>query len=118
MNRKSELEQLTGTLLSFSNRGEFYPGTGLRELNIQGPSLEAVVQAMTLGVQKIQEENGQVLSGEPQNVEQGGCRLKVLVPRLASAGAYFLMFAPRVRVGACVRTTRFLLPQRLVGLGC
>lgn len=74
-----EIGQQTGTKLHLSNRNEFYPGTNLQELAIKGPSPDAVGSSLLQVFSKLAEESGRITCGEP-DVEEGGARVKFLVP--------------------------------------
>lgn len=80
-----EIGSVTGTRLTLSGDGCFYPGTELQELRIVGLTHEAVVNAAMAGINKVVEESDGRLSGGQEGVEMGGARLKVAVPVKAGA---------------------------------
>jgi len=79
----ADIQQATGTKLHLSGRNEFYPGTALQEVNIQGDSLKSVLGAVMMVYEKLSEDTGTVTGGET-DVEPGGARVKLVVPRLAA----------------------------------
>jgi len=79
-----EIGQVTGTRMSVSGRNEFYPGTQLQELKIQGATQDSVLSAAAHTLTKIAELTGTV-SGGDTHVEPGGCRLRIVVPFMAAA---------------------------------
>lgn len=78
----SQIQQATGTTGMLSEK--FYPGTALQELTIQGPSPDAVFNAILLILTKVAEVVGAVRSGE-QSVPPGDARVKIVVPKRAAA---------------------------------
>jgi len=74
-----EIGQATGTTLHVSGRDEFYPGTSLQELSIRGPSAESVHSSLLQVFGKLAEDHGRLSCGD-ENVEEGGARIKMLVP--------------------------------------
>mmetsp|Transcript_874 Transcript_874/g.1616 ORF Transcript_874/g.1616 Transcript_874/m.1616 type:complete len:244 (+) Transcript_874:1-732(+) len=77
-----QIQQATGTTGMLSER--HYPGTSLQELTVQGPSHEAVFNAVLLILNKVAEVNGAVRSGET-NVPPGDARVKLVVPKRVAA---------------------------------
>eukprot|EP00931_Biecheleriopsis_adriatica_P003900 TRINITY_DN10564_c0_g1_i1.p1 TRINITY_DN10564_c0_g1~~TRINITY_DN10564_c0_g1_i1.p1 ORF type:complete len:979 (-),score=249.30 TRINITY_DN10564_c0_g1_i1:14-2950(-) len=73
------LESLTGSKMKLSKDGDHYPGTMMRELNIRGSSVEAIVNTVQQVLNQVGGDSGTVRGGEA-NVELGGARLKVLLP--------------------------------------
>ncbi|CAE8641387.1 unnamed protein product [Polarella glacialis] len=73
------LESLTSAKMKISKDGEFYPGTSMRELRINGSSLEGVVNALALALSQVAGDTG-IMSGGEANVEPGGARVKLLLP--------------------------------------
>lgn len=78
-----EVEQATGALLMLSGLDLLYPGTALQELNVQGPSTEAVMAAILLCLTKMLQELGVINGGEHDASTEG--RIKVVVPTNAAA---------------------------------
>jgi len=74
-----EIGQQTGTKFHISGRNEFYPGTSLQELSIRGPCTESVGTAVMQGFGRLAEESGRLSCGD-LDVEEGGARVKLLVP--------------------------------------
>mmetsp|Transcript_64987 Transcript_64987/g.128375 ORF Transcript_64987/g.128375 Transcript_64987/m.128375 type:complete len:407 (-) Transcript_64987:77-1297(-) len=74
-----EIGQHTGTKLHISGRNEFYPGTSLQELSIRGPCTESVGTSLMQVFGRLAEESGRLCCGD-QDVEEGGARVKLLVP--------------------------------------
>jgi len=93
-----EIGAATGTRVATSGRNEFYPGTQLQELKIQGNSPESVLNAAAQVLTKIAEMSGTITGGDAQ-VEPGGARLKVVVPYQVAAS----VIGPR---GATVKAIR------------
>lgn len=79
-----EIMASTGARLSLSNRNEFYPGTQLQELKVQGPAVEAVVNGCIGALSKMAEPTGAVTCGDT-SVDPGTCRVKAVVPFAAAA---------------------------------
>lgn len=75
-----QIQQFTGALMHLSGRNEFYPGTSLQELNIQGQSPTAVVAALRCTLDAVIRQRG-VLSGGEANVGIGKARLNIVVPK-------------------------------------
>jgi len=78
-----EIEQVTGTKLHVSGRNELYPGTSLQELSIRGPCAESVGTSLLHVFGKLAEESGRLSCGD-EDVEEGGARVKLLVPICAA----------------------------------
>merc|ERR1719219_2064196 len=74
-----EIGQQTGAKLHISGRNEFYPGTSLQELLIRGPCTESVGTAVMQVFGRLAEESGRLSCGDV-DVEEGGARVKLLVP--------------------------------------
>lgn len=78
-NTSREIGQQTGTKLHISGRNEFYPGTSLQELSIRGPCIESVGTSLMQVFGRLAEESGRLCCGD-LDVEEGGARVKLLVP--------------------------------------
>jgi len=78
-----EIGQATGTKLHVSGRNEFYPGTSLQELSIRGPCTESVGTSLLQVFGRLAEESGRLSCGD-MDVEEGGARVKLLVPICAA----------------------------------
>lgn len=108
-----EIGQATGTRVATSGRFEFFPGTQLQELKIQGATTESVLNALVQILAKIAELTGAVCGGQ-SSVEPGGARIKVVVPcRAAQAivgsnGAMLRML--REQSGMMVRVEETIVP--------
>merc|ERR1712061_729101 len=77
-----QIQQATSTIGMLSDQA--YPGTNLQELTIQGPSAEAVFNAVLLILNKVGEVMGAVSSGE-LHVPLGEGRVKLVVPKRAAS---------------------------------
>jgi len=77
-----QIQQATNTIGMLSEKP--YPGTTLQELTVQGPTAEAVYNAVFLILNKIAEVMGAVRSGET-NIPLGDARVKLVVPKRAAA---------------------------------
>jgi len=78
-----EIGQQTGTRLHLSGRNEFYPGTQLQELTVRGPTVEPVAAALFQVMQRIMEDGGRICGGDA-DVEEGACRVRVVVPSIVA----------------------------------
>merc|ERR1712185_463726 len=78
-----QLQQLTKTSGVISE--QYFPGSHLHQLTIQGPTAEAVFIAVVSILGKIGDALGSVSSGDV-GVEHGGGRIKAVLPKRASAG--------------------------------
>lgn len=80
--RIAEIQKSTTTKLTISGRQQFYPGTQLQEVNVQGNSTQNVIDSLAMCLDKILGDTGAVTAGEVE-VEPGGARLKFLMPAYA-----------------------------------
>eukprot|EP00927_Polykrikos_kofoidii_P070831 TRINITY_DN6720_c0_g1_i1.p1 TRINITY_DN6720_c0_g1~~TRINITY_DN6720_c0_g1_i1.p1 ORF type:complete len:952 (+),score=202.00 TRINITY_DN6720_c0_g1_i1:344-2857(+) len=81
-NLLSELQATTSTAIRLGDG--YYPGSTLRELTIQSRFRESLLAALGLIMETILVTFGVVASGDT-NVEEGGARVKIVVPTTAGA---------------------------------
>lgn len=74
-----DISQNTGTKFHLSGRYDLYPGTNLQELRITGNEVEQVAVALLQVCGRIYEEGGRITGGD-EDVEEGLCRIRLVVP--------------------------------------